>query len=103
MSAGTIPPAVDADREPWRLWVLLSPQRGTTGREIRYGWSSIANLQQWAEARLKGLNLRAEHADTGERWNRVAGAWSRVADRAAPQPDAEPPSDKPRYYWQDRD
>ncbi|WP_428668083.1 hypothetical protein [Reyranella sp.] len=92
--------------EPWRLWMLLSVPRGTLGREIVYGWSSIANLQEHADTRLPAFNLQAENRETGERWQRVQGRWRKLA---APAPavaeidlEAEPPQ-PPRYYWQDRD
>jgi hypothetical protein len=88
--------------EPWRLWILLSPLRGIVGREIRYGWSTIEGVRQYADSTIGGLNLRAEHKETGERWHRIAGTWSQAAARPA-----EPPPRRSqllpieRRWWED--
>lgn len=86
-----------ARTEPWRLWILLSPARGTLGREIRYGWETLAEVHDYANLHLRVHDLRAEHRDSGERWNRVRGEWSRVEDRPAPRKSQPLPPE--RRWW----
>lgn len=94
--------------EPWRMWILHSPERGTLGREIRYGWSMLELARDHADVRLRQFNIRLEHDETGERWERVGGHWREVPIAPPPlstgtppaAPSAEPPV---RAWWQDRD
>jgi hypothetical protein len=81
----------------WQLWILLSPERGLLGREIRYGWQTADELKAWADARLPAFDLEAR-CGSAERWRRIKGQWSTVE---VPKPSE--PLARDRMYWMDKD
>lgn len=85
----------------WRLWILLSAERGTLGREDRYGWATFREAVLYADTRLSPFDIRLQH-EGGAKWNRVKGKWSPVerTDASLPKVTALPEA---RKFWWDRD
>lgn len=95
----------------WRLFRILSAQRGQLGRELAQGYilESLAAAKAHADSRLRGLAVRALDTRTGEYCDRLDGAtWGEQQPPqlmskagAAPAPASDKAEAPARYWWQD--
>lgn len=92
--------------------MLLSPQRGTIGRELARGYTLNTPEQARAHALVHlphVFDLEARCDSTGERWHRVKGTWSEAAAADRTSPRAATPAralteeQRKRAFWMDTD